>query len=157
MEVLVVLKRVATSALLLAALAACATSSPDVYRREQAMRPQSVTSAVVESVREVKIEGSQSGVGAASGAVVGGVAGSSVGGRRESIAVGVLGAVVGGVAGSLIEKSATAENALEITVRLANGQRQVIVQARGDRPIVPGQQVNLLSDGRTTRVVPLNP
>ncbi|UCE32831.1 MAG: glycine zipper 2TM domain-containing protein [Burkholderiales bacterium] len=139
---------------MISTLAACATSSPDVYRREQAMRPQTIQSAVVESVRDVKIEGSQSGIGATSGAVVGGVAGSSVGGRRESIAVGVIGAVVGGVAGNLIERSATTEQGQEITVRLASGQRQVVVQAKGDAPIVPGQEVNLISDGRSTRVVP---
>ena len=43
------------------------------------------------AVRPVVVDGSQSGAGAVTGGVLGGIAGSSVGGRRESVAVGVIG------------------------------------------------------------------
>ncbi len=57
-------------------LAACSTSSPDVISRSDAQRLSSVQDAVVLSTRPVTVDGSQSGIGAATGAVVGGVAGS---------------------------------------------------------------------------------
>ncbi|MCB1983569.1 MAG: glycine zipper 2TM domain-containing protein, partial [Rhodoferax sp.] len=101
-----------------AALAACSTTSPDVIQRGDAQRLSSVVDATVLSVRPVVVEGTQSGVGGATGAVVGGVAGSSVGGSREAVAVGVIGAVVGGVIGNAVERFGTREDALEILVQL---------------------------------------
>ena len=82
-------------------LLACATSrSGDVYSRDDTRKIQTVRMGVVESVRTVKIEGTQSNIGTATGAVVGGIAGSSVGsGGRDSAVAAVLGAVVGGIAG----------------------------------------------------------
>ncbi|MBS0433690.1 MAG: hypothetical protein JSR75_02170, partial [Proteobacteria bacterium] len=83
-----------------ASLVACATSNPDVVQRYDAQRLSQVQDATVLTVRPVVVDGSQSGIGGASGAVIGGVAGSSVGGSREAIAVGVIGAVAGAVVGN---------------------------------------------------------
>lgn len=135
-----------------AALAACSTTSPDVIQRGDAQRLSTVVDATVLSVRPVVVEGTQSGVGSAAGAVVGGVAGSSVGGHRESIAVGVLGAVVGGVIGNTVERFGTREEALEILVQLANGERRSIVQAKGEEAIAPGDAVILVTMGGKVRV-----
>ena len=69
----------------LALLAGCASSkSGDVYTRDEARREQNTRMGVVESVREVLMEGTQSPVGAFAGAAVGGVAGSTLGGGKGS-------------------------------------------------------------------------
>jgi outer membrane lipoprotein SlyB len=141
-----------TGAVVLAVLAACSTTSPDVIQRGDAQRLSSVQDAVVINVRPVTVEGSQSGYGGTAGAVAGGVAGSSVGGRREAIVVGVLGAVAGAVVGNAVERGATREQAYEIIVQLRNGERRAIVQAQGNEPFRPGDQVVLVSTGGTTRV-----
>ena len=90
-------------------LAACSTTSPDVFRPGDAQRLSTVQDAVVLNVRPVVVEGQQSGVGGVSGAVVGGIAGSTVGGRREAAAIGVIGAVAGAVIGNTIERFGTRE------------------------------------------------
>ena len=75
------------------------------------------------------------------GGVVGGVAGASVGGRRESVAVGVIGAVVGGVIGNAVERMGTREQAYEIIVQLKNGERRSIVQAQAEEAFKPGDHL----------------
>ena len=139
-------------AVLVAALGACATSSPDVVQRHEAQRLSQVQDGTILSVRPVVVDGSQSGLGAAAGGVIGGVAGSSVGGSRESVAVGVLGAVLGGVLGNAAERTATRENALEIVVQLRNGERQAIVQTVGSENLAPGDAVMLVTTDGKTRV-----
>lgn len=141
------------SVALAAALAACSTTSPDVVSRRDAQRMSSVTDAVVLSTRPVVVDGTQSGIGATSGAVVGGVAGASVGGHREAIAVGVIGAVVGGVIGNITERMTTREQAQEILVQLANGERRAVVQATGNETFAPGEPVLLVSTGGRVRVM----
>jgi outer membrane lipoprotein SlyB len=130
----------------------CASSlSGGAYNREQARREQSVRMGVVESVRDVQIEGTRSSVGPAAGAVIGGVAGSNVGQGRGAIVGSVLGSVVGGVAGQAAEQAATRQAGLEITVKLDNGNLIAITQA-ADEAFRPGERVRILSDGRTARV-----
>jgi outer membrane lipoprotein SlyB len=135
------------------ALAACSTTSPDVVSRNEAQRLSTVLDAVVLSTRPVVVEGTQSGIGGAAGAVVGGVAGSSVGGRRESVAAGVVGAVVGGVVGNLTERAATREDALEILVQLRNGDRRSVVQAKASESFTPGDAVILVTTNGRVRVM----
>jgi outer membrane lipoprotein SlyB len=140
----------ATAALL---LSACSTTSPDVIKREDAQRMSNVLDGVVLSTRDVTVEGSQSGVGAAAGGVVGGVAGSTVGKGKGAVVGTVIGAVAGGVAGNVIERGATREEALEILVQLKNGERRAIVQAKGAEVLTPGDQVIIVTTGGKARVV----
>ncbi len=135
-----------------AGLSGCAsTSSGSVYSAEQARHEQTVRMGVVESVRQVTIEGSKSGVGAIAGGAVGGVAGSNVGGGKGSTIGTILGAVAGGVAGNAIEQGATKKQAVEITVKLDNGELRAITQ-EADESFRPGERVRLLSGGGVTRV-----
>jgi outer membrane lipoprotein SlyB len=138
---------------LAAALAACTTTSPDVIQRGDAQRLSQVQDATVLNVREVTVEGSQSGAGAATGGVLGGIAGSSRSHGRESVAIGVVGAVAGALAGHAIERASTRETAIEILVQLRNGERRAIVQAKGNENFVPGEAVVLVTSGGNTRVV----
>ena len=84
--------------------------------------------------------------------MVGGIAGSSVGGRRESVAVGVLGAVAGAVIGNAVERSTTQEAAVEVLVQLRSGERRAIVQARGQDDFKPGDPVIIVTTGGKVRV-----
>jgi outer membrane lipoprotein SlyB len=136
----------------LAVLAGCAPSkSGAAYTRDEVRREQSVRMGVVESVREVQIEGTRSGVGPAAGAVVGGIGGSGVGSGRGASVASVVGAVAGGVAGQAAEEAATRRKGMEITVRLDGGRMVAIVQ-EADEAFRPGERVRILSDGGVSRV-----
>ena len=136
------------------AIAGCTTSkSGDVYSRDEALREQSVRRATVESVRPVALQGTRSGVGAVAGGAVGGIAGSSVGEGKTAALGGVLGALGGGIAGQALEEGATRKNAVEITVRLENGELRAVVQEDKER-FVTGQKVRLLTQNGVTRVSP---
>ena len=106
---------------------------------------------IVESVRPVLIEGTQSGVGAVAGGVVGGVAGSNVGQGRGSTVGSVLGAVLGGVAGQAIEERASKKDGLEITIKLDSGQI-IAITLEADEQFHAGEKVRVLSGSGVTRV-----
>ena len=148
------MNRTTVSLSLMAALllGGCATSNPDLIRRNEAQRLSTVVDATVLTVRPVTIDGSQTGAGAVAGGAVGAIAGSSVGGRRESAAIGLLGAVAGAVLGNAIERSSTREESLEILVQLRSGERRAIVQGNGGEMFKPGDAVMLVSNGGRVRV-----
>jgi outer membrane lipoprotein SlyB len=135
-------------------LSACAggLGSGD-YERGQTRGVQEVQMGTVESVREVKIEGTKSGIGSTAGAVVGGVAGSDVGGGKGQIVGGVIGAVIGGVAGAAVEEGTTRQKGMEITVKLDGGRMIAITQAAEEKEIFKvGERVRILSGSGVTRV-----
>jgi outer membrane lipoprotein SlyB len=146
------MKRLIIAASVLAALAACTTTSPDVINRNDAQRLSTVQDGVILSLRPVVVEGSQSGIGSVAGGVVGGMAGGSVGGRRDSVVGGVVGAVVGGVVGNAVERFGTREEAVEILIQLKNGERRSVVQAKAGETLNPGDSVILVSTGGKVRV-----
>ena len=134
------------------ALAGCASSkSGDVYTRDQARREQTVRMGVVESVREVLMEGTKSPAGTIAGGAVGGIAGSTVGGGKGAAVAAVIGAVAGAIAGSAIEEGVTRRQAMEITVKLDGGRIIAVVQEGDPREFRPGDRVRVLS-GSETRV-----
>lgn len=142
------------SAAMVLALAACATSSPDVIQRGDAQRMSQVQDGVLLSIRSVTVDGSQSGVGAAVGGVTGAVAGASRGaGGAESQVIGLLVGVAGAVAGNTIERMSTRENANELLIQLKGGERRAIVQAKGSETLVPGDSVIIITTGGKVRVV----
>jgi len=144
---------VLSSVLLAAVLAGCATSSPDVVRRDDAQRQSVVYDAVLLSIRDVKIDGSQSGIGAATGAVVGGIAGSTVGGGRGSDVAAVLGAIAGAAVANTIERANTTEAGEELLLQFSNGERRTIVQGKGQDQLRPGDAVVVIQTGKRFRVV----
>ena len=133
-------------------LTGCAGSqSGSAYSRSQTRGEMSVRMGVVESVRQVAIEGTQSGVGAAAGGVIGGVAGSDIGHGKGSTVGAVLGAVLGGVAGQAIEERASKKDGLEITIKLDSGQIIAVTQEADDQ-FHAGERVRVLSGSGVTRV-----
>ncbi|HEX7971513.1 MAG TPA: hypothetical protein VF501_04760 [Thiobacillus sp.] len=121
------------------------------YSRDQARAAQEVQMGVVESVREVNIEGTKTPIGAGAGAVVGGVAGSTVGGGRGSIVGATVGAVLGGLGGAAAEEAVTRQKGVEITVKLDSGRLIAVTQA-ADEAFRVGDRVRVLSGGGATRV-----
>lgn len=133
-------------------LAACAGSlSGSSYSRNQARGEMNVRMGVVEAVRMVQIEGTNSGAGTLAGGVVGGIAGSGVGQGRGSNIATVLGAVAGGIAGHAIEDSATKKQGIEITIKLDNGHTIAVTQ-EADEQFRVGERVRVLSGQGATRV-----
>ncbi len=139
-------------AAVLAALGGCAsgTGSKD-YSRAQTRGVQEVQMGVVESVREVRIEGTKTPIGAGAGAVVGGVAGSNVGGGSGRVVGATVGAVLGGLGGAAAEEAVTREKGVEITVKLDSGRMIAVTQA-ADQEFRVGDRVRILSGGGVTRV-----
>ena len=123
----------------------CASSrSGKVYTRDQARQVHTVQFGIIDSIQQVKIEGTKSGTGTAVGGISGGVIGSTVGsGSGRTIAT-VVGAIAGGLAGSAIEEKSTAKDALEITVTLDRGKTLTIVQEADDQFDV-GERVRVLT------------
>lgn len=135
------------------ALAACASSSPDVIQRGDAQRMAQVQDGVVLTVRNVVVDGSQSGIGAGVGGVVGAIGGYGGSGvPREAQVLGVLAGVAGAAAGNVIERFATKEDAVEILVQLKGGDRRAIVQAKGAEVLAPGDAVIIVTTGGKVRV-----
>lgn len=144
----------ALSVVSLCVLAACSTTSPDVIKPGDAQRLSQVADGVVLNVRPVVVEGSQSGIGGGTGAVIGGIA--AAGGTsnpRGSAMAGVAGAVVGAVVGNAVERFGTREDAVEILLQLSTGERRAIVQAEGNETFKPGDAVILVTTGGKTRVM----
>ncbi|CAK0776865.1 Outer membrane lipoprotein pcp [Gammaproteobacteria bacterium] len=145
------LPMVATAALL--GVGGCATEglgNAD-YSRTQARGEQHIRAGVVEYVRPVKIEGTNTGVGAMAGASLGGLAASEIGQGTGSIAAAIGGAVLGAVAGQMAEAALTKEEGLEITVELDSGKKIAVTQA-ADEMFRVGDRVRILGNGETTRV-----
>lgn len=133
-------------------IAACASSnSGSVYSRDEARKVQTVKTGVVESVRQVKLEGTKSPVGTIAGGAVGGIAGSSIGHGKGSAIAAVVGAVAGGLAGSAAEEAITRKDGVEITVKLDGGGLIAIVQ-EADEVFKAGEKVRILESGGESRV-----
>lgn len=122
------------------------------YERREARRVYEVKMGMVENVRNVRLEGTQSGAGAVAGGAVGGIAGSSVGGGKGQAIGAVLGAVAGGVAGAAAEEALTRKPGLEITVRLDSGRTIAVVQEDTGERFAVGDRVRILESGGQARV-----
>jgi outer membrane lipoprotein SlyB len=125
------------------------------YARSQARGEQSVRLGTVEAVRDVLIDGRDTGTGTLAGAAVGGIAGSTVGGGHRANAAGAIaGAVVGGIVGNAIEKGSSDRKGVEVTIRLEGGQVIAVTQEK-DEDFRVGDRVRILSGQGATRVTRL--
>ena len=140
------------SLLVAAALAGCATHSPDVIHPYEAQRMAHLADATILSVRPVTIDGYQTGAGAGIGAIAGGVAAANAASYHNAGWAGFLGAIAGGLLGNAVERSATTQNAVELLLQMRNGERRSIVQAVGNEMWMVGEPVVLVTTGGRTRV-----
>ncbi len=144
---------VAISILALSLGSCVQTPDSSTYSRAQMGRAATVMKGKILAIREVKISGESSGVGATAGAGSGAVAGSYLGGSSRGNILGAIGgAVVGGVAGSIAEQSLSASGAFEYIVQQENGQIIAIVQANSENLKV-GNPVLILRSDRV-RLIP---
>jgi len=132
-------------------LSGCTSQSGSSYSRTQTRGEMTVRMGVVQAVRPVAIEGSQSGVGAVTGGVVGGIAGSNVGQGKGSSVGTVLGAVLGGLAGNAVEDRTSKKDGVEITIKLEGGQIIAVTQ-EAEEVFRAGDHVRVLSGSGVTRV-----
>lgn len=138
---------------LLVGLAGCASSlDGDTYTRGQTRQAQNVQMATVESVREVAIEGTRSGIGAGAGTIIGGVAGANSNhGRVGSTVLSVIGAVAGGVLGASAEEGVTRQTGLEITIKYDDGRMVAVVQGNNE-DFKAGDRVRVLNGSGGARI-----
>lgn len=126
------------------------SGNSDYYQRNQAMQQGNVYTAVVISVREVKM--GSSNTAKMIGGVVGGVGGAALANGRNGYvqtAVGLLGGVVGAFGADAVASS----TANEIIVDIGGGNTRVVVQEKGAYAPQPGQRVRVLVTGNETRIV----
>jgi outer membrane lipoprotein SlyB len=107
--------------------------SSNIYSRKEAGQVQTVQDGEVLYVRPVTIEGSRSPAGAIAGGVLGYAVGNTMGGGSGKTVARAAGTVGGAAAGSAVQKKATREDALEITVRLDSGEIISVVQSASER------------------------
>ena len=122
------------------------------YRGYEALGEQSVRYGVVDTVREVRIQARQSGVGSASGAMIGSIAGSHAGhGYHGHVAGFIGGAILGAIIGNEVERSANERPGVELTVVLDSGRTIAVVQD-AEEHFRAGDRVRVLSGRGLTRV-----
>lgn len=135
----------------------CATSlEGGVYSRDEARKTQSVEYGVINEVRAVVIEGTQTGAGAAVGGAVGAIGGTGVSGvDRESRVASVLLGTVGAVVGNKAEEAMTRAQGLEMVITLDSGRTLSLVQeVESVDQFAPGQRIKLIGTGSASRVSP---
>ena len=134
------------------ALGGCAYNAGSAdYRGYEVRGEQSVRFGVVETVREVRIQPRDTGVGSSAGALIGGVAGSNVGGGNGQILGAIGGVIIGSIIGHNVEKQANEVPGVEVTVLLDSGKYIAVVQG-ADEPFRAGDRVRILSGRNSTRV-----
>lgn len=131
-------------------LTGCALQPSDSFSRRELNQSYRVEMGTVERVKNVPIQGTDSGVGTIGGGALGGIAGGAIGGGRGSSIASVVGVIGGLVIGNALESQATQELGLELTVKLDNGQTALVIQA-AEPSFQIGDRVRVLSgkDGKT--------
>jgi outer membrane lipoprotein SlyB len=138
-------------------LSACSspTVSPDKPGTIKEERPPNIQHGMVTSVKNINLKGERSGnaqwVGKTAGSIAGSAAGSGVG----SIVGSIAGSILGGMAGARIDQESQLKQGQEITVRLTTGKHVVVSQiTRHNQIFHPGEQVRVMRNGDTARVLP---
>lgn len=136
-------------------LVGCANTdvfSGSVYRSDQAKEARAINYGTIVSVREVKIQGDNSGViGSVGGGVLGGIVGSTIGGGRGQAIATTVGAIAGAMAGSATEEKMSQVTSLEMVIRKDDGQEIVVIQKKEDG-FVPGKRVRIVGSSSDLNV-----
>jgi len=110
------------------------------------MKAWTVSNGEVVDIKPVMIDGTQSALGTAGGGYIGYEVGHSLGHGNGSDIAGAVGAVAGATAGRAVERTATRQDGLQITVRLDGGDTVAIVQS-ADVGFSAGERVRVLRRG----------
>ena len=126
----------------------CTLHSGSFYDREELGQPQSFSEGVIVSVRDVSINGTQSGVGAVAGAIAGGLSGSMVSEDKTISAIGAIGgAVVGGLVGTKTEEVIMQGKASEFVIQPDTGEPFTIVQVNKEQ-LKAGERIMIISSDK---------
>lgn len=154
------MRRIGIAAAMFAALglAGCGGGTPpnSTYSAYGIGQPSQVTYGTIVSMRNVAIQGSNSGLGTLGGAAAGGVAGSFIGGNGGPLwhIIGALGgAGLGAVAGHATETAMNKGAAVEFIIRQDDGQTISVVQSN-ENNFQPGQRVAIIH-GPHIRLAPI--
>ena len=142
----------------------CSLHSGSTYDRGEMGQPQSFSKGVIVSVRDVKIKGTESGVGAVSGAVLGGLGGSKVSEDKTTSAIGAIGgAIVGGLIGTKAEELIMRGNASEFIIQPDIGEPFTSIQVNneelkaGERIlIINSDKIRIVRDGAANKHMKLS-
>ena len=122
----------------------CSLHSGSNYSQDEMGLPQSFSKGIIVSVRDVSIKGTQSGVGAVSGAVAGGLAGSKVSENQTVSAIGAIGGViVGGLVGAKAEELIMQGDATEFVIQPDVGQPFTSIQLN-EEELKKGERVLII-------------
>lgn len=105
---------------------------------------------VVESVNLVEVDGDGRVIGTVAGGVLGAVIGNQIGKGDGRKAATVVGAVGGALLGREIERRQRRETRYEVVVRLADGERKVMLYENAP-PFKVGDAVRVVDDGLEPR------
>jgi outer membrane lipoprotein SlyB len=135
-------------------LAGCANSlGGGSYSRRDARQVYTVLFGEIAGVNPVRIEGEATGIGTAGGAAIGYSLGRVISDGDSGRVAGAIAGTAGAVAGRELEKSLTADDGLEITVRMDRGDTLLIVQS-ADVAFHVGERVRVLrGQGAEARVL----
>ena len=111
----------------------CSLHSGSTYDRGEMGQPQSFSKGIIISERNVTVKGTESGVGAVSGAVMGGLGGSTVSDDGAISAIGAIGgAIVGGMVGAKAEELIMRGDASEFVIQPDVGESFTLIQVNDE-------------------------
>ena len=126
----------------------CSLHSGSTYGRGEMGQPQSFSKGIIISERNVKVKGTESGVGAVSGAVMGGLGGSQVSEDGAISAIGAIGgAIVGGMVGAKAEELIMRDNASEFIIQPDVGEPFTLIQIN-DEKLKTGDRVLIINSDK---------
>ncbi len=134
--------------------AACApTNTNTTYSEAEIGRTAQISYGTIVSMRGVRVQNPNTGVGTLGGAAVGGVAGSSIGRNdvRGNILGAVGGAIVGGLVGTVVDSSVSTGEAVEFIIQEDNAAAPISVVQSNELNFTPGERI-LLTRGVRARI-----
>lgn len=145
-----VLFRSAALAASVMALAACTTAQTATnYARAETRMLQQVALGELLEVRDVLLDRTQTGQGAAAGSLLGSVSAA----QRGDATTAAVGAVIGSLLGQGIEDAVGRRKGLELLVKLDDGNLVSVTQETDGLSYVPGVRVRVLTLNGAARVV----
>ena len=126
----------------------CSLHSGSTYDRGEMGQPQSFSKGVIVSERNVTVKGTESGMGAVSGAVMGGLGGFQVSENDAASAIGAIGgAIVGGMVGAKAEELIMRDNASEFIIQPDVGDPFTLIQIN-DEKLKTGDRVLIINSDK---------
>ena len=136
-------------------LAGCSTPlTANNYSRSDVRIVQEVDYGTILNVRPVSIDGTNSGQGSATGALIGGIGGSNFGTGNMNVLSTAGGALIGSVAGVGLEEHVTRARGVELVIELKSGRRVALVQEDSKPAFFVGQKVRIMGIAGSARVTP---